>query len=263
MCNDKKLVVVILLTTVLIFITVITANKLREQSELAAAAENTAATEHTRTSDPAAKNKYKNSGVISENGSDILHIHDYVIDSSYGVSSHNILENDGIVSIEYLGSCGWDLIPQKSGHCGIAIDEYWVDYLGTDIYDITVDEDLKISYTVRDAWKYPLYNHSVEHMTVQNGDNITVFSSTDESNLLKELNALYGGSEYHTTAPDLSSYVKITCACAYAYDKYSYDLYVSRDRIYYFNENEEIWEEFTPDDFCSLDRINELLDLKD
>lgn len=204
---------------------------------------------------------YKKSGVISENGSDILHIHDYAYDNNYGGSGYNFLENDDIVSIEYLGGCGWNLIPKKSGHCGIAVDKYWVDYLGTDIYDITVDENFKISYTARDTWKYPLYNHSIGKVTVQNGDNTVVFSDTDESNLLKELNALYGGSEYPDTAPDFSNCVKIICVCAY--DEYSYDLYVSNDRIYYFNENMEIWEEFTPDEFCSLDRINELLDLKD
>lgn len=68
------------------------------------------------------------------------------------------LENDGVM----LGDRQDDItvsygtfIPQKSGRCIIyAVDYFAIDVIDERLYDVTVDENLKISYVQRDAYKF-------------------------------------------------------------------------------------------------------------
>ncbi|MBD5137806.1 MAG: hypothetical protein HDT24_00550 [Ruminococcus sp.] len=210
-------------------------------------------------------------GVNSENGRDVLRINSPV-DSNYGYNSLLFLGDDGVVSAEHYGGSHIDLTAQKSGHCGVVIERYWaIDLIDVCIYDITVDENLKISYNDRSVDKFTFYNHdsvSYGEITVQANDNSVVLSDNTAQKLRDEINSIYGGESYCRPAPDLSECVKIVCVKKEGYIDGTdtvCEFYVSKDRLYYCNiiAGDEKWLEFTPDEFCSLDRINELLDLKD
>lgn len=208
-------------------------------------------------------------GVNSENGRDVLRINSPV-ESNYGYNSLLYLGDDGVVSGENYGGSHIELTAQKSGHCGVVIERYWaIDLRDVCIYDITVDENLKISYNDRSVDKFPFYNHiSVleGEITVQANDNSVVLSDNTAQKLRDKINSIYGGESYCRPAPDLSECVKIICEATYSDGTDTVcEFYVSKDRIYYCNiiAGEEKWLEFTPDEFCSLDGINELLDLKD
>ncbi|MBD5144913.1 MAG: hypothetical protein HDT21_03220 [Ruminococcus sp.] len=213
------------------------------------------------------KNAYS-VGVNSENDRDVLRINSPV-ESNYGYNSVLYLGDDGVVSVEHYGGSHIDLTAQKSGHCGVVIERYWVDLRDVCIYDITVDENLKISYSDRSVDKFPFYNHDSVlegEITVQANDNSVVLSDNTAQKLRDEINSIYGGESYCRPSPDLSECVKIVCNATYSDGTDTVcEFYVSKDRLYYCNfiAGDEKWYEFTPDELCSLDGINELLDLKD
>lgn len=210
-------------------------------------------------------------GINSGNGRDVLRINSPV-ESNYGYNSVLFLGDDGVVSAEHYGGSHIDLTAQKSGHCGVVIERYWaIDLRDVCIYDITVDENLKISYNDRSVDKFPFYNHDSVlegEITVQANDNSVVLSDNTAQKLRDEINSIYGGESYCRPDPDLSECVKIVCVKKEDYSGGTdmvCEFYVSKDRLYYCNiiAGDEKWLEFTPDEFCSLDGINELLDLKD
>lgn len=204
-------------------------------------------------------------GLISQNGSDVLRIYDRSTGKEY--SSFVFLDNDGIV-VEKDIKRGWDLVPQKSGRCGIAIETYFIDVIeNVVVYDIVVDENLCISFTSRKNNIFlPYKDISFDscQMTAQKDENSIVIPQQTAIEIGNEMSIIYGREEHFNQAPDLSKCVKVNCTHELDYT-YVVEFYISEEKMYYCNilAGREHWYEFTPDEFCSLDRINKLLDLKD
>lgn len=207
-------------------------------------------------------------GIISKNGCDVLHIAS--VADRWDSNSLSIISGDGVVEINSADR-GWDLIPKKSGRCGvISRCQYGgspsVDY---DLYDITVDENLKIVFTQKSTYKFYLIDRihcSDGKITVKTNDKSVILSYDTALKLEHEIESIYGSENGCKSSPDISNCKKIVCERNYnGGTSFACEFYISKDRLYYCNimAGYEQWCEFVPDDFCSLDGINELLDLKD
>ncbi|MDE6763745.1 MAG: hypothetical protein K2J73_08715 [Oscillospiraceae bacterium] len=223
--------------------------------------------------DMSAHDEQPNTGVIQKDGGEVFYISQEMSETGKGGTYFLFLENDGVM----LGDSQDDttvpygtFIPQKSGRCIIyAVDYFCTDEFNERLYDVTVDENLKISYVQRDAYKFfPLERISFENcqMTVQKDGNSTAVQKQTAVEIGNEMSAIYGSeTASYITAPDLSEGVKIICVHSLEDHSRTVEFYMLDNKLYYCNiiaGNEE-WHEFTLEDFCSLDGINELLDLKD
>ena len=204
-------------------------------------------------------------GVIQKDGSEVFYISHEI--SGQGGTIFRFLENDGVMlgdsQDDFTVSYG-TFIPQKSGRCIIFAEDYFAsDLIDERLFDVTVDENLKISYVCRYSYQFPLYEHiSFENcqMTVQKDGNSTAVQKETAVEIGNEMNCIYGKVMPNIIDPYLSKFAKVICA----HDNgVVIAFYISDDKIYYQENGIENWYEFVPDDFCSLDRINELLDLKD
>lgn len=200
---------------------------------------------------------------------DVLRIISPLVDSNYGRNLLLYLDNDGVVSDENINSNRFDLTAQKSGNCVVAI-ERWDNngIFDVNIYDITVDENLRINYAYRKVYEFPFYQYidfSKCEITVQTNDSSVILSDDTAIKLRDEINRIYGKTSCCTTAPYLSDCVKIIRKGTHWNGAdFVLEFYISEDKIYYQPYIEdETWYEFTPDEFFSFDGINELLDLKD
>lgn len=213
-----------------------------------------------------------NTGVIQKDGGEVFYISQEM--SGKGRTYFLFLENDGVM----LGDSQDDttvpygtFIPQKSGLCIIyAVDYFCTDEFNERLYDVTVDENLKISYVQRNAYKFFLHERIPFdncQITVQKDGNSTAVQKQTAVEIVNEMDGIYGSetSGYNINAPDLSKCAKIICVQNRGEYDYVVEFYIFEEKLYYCNviAGFEEWHEFIPYDFCSLDRIIELLDLKD
>lgn len=221
--------------------------------------------------DMSAHDEQPNTGVIQKDGGEVFYISQEM--SGKGGTYFRFLENDGVMlgdrQDDITVSCG-TFIPQKSGRCIIyAVDYFAIDVIDERLYDVTVDENLKISYVQRDAYKFfPFERISFENcqMTVQKGGNSAAVPKQTAVEIGNEMDGIYGSvTSGYINAPNLSKCTKIICAENRGEYDYVVEFYISEGKLYYCNviAGSEEWHEFIPYDFCSLDGINELLDLKD
>ena len=210
---------------------------------------------------------YFSDGPINENGKDTLRIYNYDGDGKGGSAFYTIL-NDGVMSIEE--SPKWrTLRPNIPGHCAFAVEDYFaVETVGIRIYDIVVDENLYIICDKRDADKFfcaDLDAFKCGVMTVQSDSGDIVLSEQTADMIRSEIDSLYGTDKWAGYYFDVSDCRKLICK--YTTDSYEKlcEFYVSDDRMYYCDiyAGQENWYEFVPDELCSIDEINELLDSKD
>ncbi len=160
------------------------------------------------------------------------------------------------------GVSGVTFIPQKSGRCVIAAEDYFCDEItGVRLFDVSADENLKISYTCRYADKFFLSERiDFENwaVTVMKDGSSAVLSKSAAVELGNALNGVYGReTPGYINAPDLSDSVKIICLKSTENYDYTTEFYICGDKLYYCDVtagNEE-WHEFIPDEFCSLDGI--------
>ena len=167
---------------------------------------------------------------------------------------------------------GWKFRPVNAGNCTI-ITEQWDcgDFSFAEIYYVTVDENLEISYSKHTAEKLNAFSHymetSVYDVSVscdKNGET-KIFSADEINSFNNEIDRLYGINT-DCEKPDLSGMTKITVDYKYLSDYGHHPvIYLDGTEIYYPYKNyeAEYWSKFVPDELCSFDRINELLDLKD
>ncbi|MDE6745195.1 MAG: hypothetical protein K2J72_01010, partial [Oscillospiraceae bacterium] len=167
---------------------------------------------------------------------------------------------------------GWKFKPIHAGNCTI-ITEQWDcgDFSFAEIYDVTVDENLDIRYSKHKAEKLNAFSHYMNTYTYDvsvscdKGGETKIFSADETENFNNEIDRLYGINT-DCEKPDLSGMTKITVDYKYL-DDYEHQsvIYLNDGKIYYPHIRYEVeyWAEFTPDEFCSLDGINELLGLKD
>ncbi|MDE5741182.1 MAG: hypothetical protein K2H90_01890 [Oscillospiraceae bacterium] len=212
--------------------------------------------------------------IISKNGCDVLRIPSLADQRD----SHSlfIVSDDGVIEINSIDK-GWELIPKKSGRCVVVSKLLYGGHLYADynMYDITVDENLKISYTKKNIYKFSpanLFHGSYadskisSKITLKTNGGSVILSDDTVRELRHEIDSIYGNENVCKFSPDITDCAKIIFEKNYSDDtRFVCEFYVSKDRFYYCNiiaGNEE-WHEFVPEDFCSLDRINELLDLKD
>ena len=168
-------------------------------------------------------------GIVSKNNGDVLYIAS--IADHLDSNSLSIISGDGAVEINNADR-GWELIPKKSGRCG-AVRE--LRYLGNpnvtyDMYDITVDENLNITYNEKRVEKfYPcdLVEYEDFQMTLQrDGNSVTVPNQT-AIQVFKEMYGIYG--TYSDTAPNLSECAKITYI--HSMENYVIEFYISDYKI--------------------------------
>ena len=212
-----------------------------------------------------------NTGVIQKDGGEVFYISHET--SGKGGTSFRFLKNDGVM----LGDSQDDtivsygtFIPQKSGRCIIAAEDYFCgDVVNERIFIVTVDEDLKISYVYKYLSQFKLYEHIPFEdcqMTVQKDGNSTAVQKRTAVEIGNEMDGIYGSETAgYINAPDLSKCAKIICVQNREEYDYVVEFYISEEKLYYCNvmAGFEEWHEFIPDELFSLDRINELLDLKD
>ena len=225
--------------------------------------------------DKATEEKPGITGVIQKDGGEALYISELYTNSKYTVSCL-FWENDGVMLSDQdnVRSSRITFTPQKSGHCIIFAEDYFCgDLEGVRIFDVTVDENLKISYAQRNTVQVLPHRRNgfgkdqeeqENQMTAQKDGNSYVIPKQTAIEIGNEFGSIYGTENDCSRPPDLSQCIKLTSMHE---NQYSYlnELYVSKDRVYYcdiWNE-QEFWYEFIPDELFSLDGINELLDLKD
>lgn len=167
---------------------------------------------------------------------------------------------------------GWKFKPVHAGSCTI-ITEQWdaIDFSFAEIYDVTVDENLDISYSKHTAEKLTILLHYMEtaahdvSVSCEKNGITKIFSADETESFNNEIDRLYGINT-DCEKPDLSGMTKIAVDYKYMddYERQSV-IYIHNGKIYYPQMRYEVeyWTEFTPDEFCSLDGITELLDLKD
>ncbi len=214
-------------------------------------------------------------GVIQKDGGEVLYIADTNA-SGKGGTIFRFVKNDGVMLADrpdildntIVGST--EFIPQKSGRCIIVAEEYFCnDPINEKVFDVTVDENLKISYAYSYVHRFSLYKDiSFEdcRMTVQKGESTVAVSKQTAVKIGDEMSVIYGRQTAgQVNAPDLSECAKIICTQSADGYARTVEFYVCGNKLYYCNiiAGDEQWYEFTPADFCSLDGINELLDLKD
>lgn len=219
-----------------------------------------------------AEQRLPETGIINKNGAEALYIRETVTTGKGGVS-YCFWENDGVMlsdSQDNVIVCGITFIPQKSGRCVIAADDYFCgDFESARIFDVTVDENLTISYTQRNVDKFFLHERiPFENcqMTVQKDGNSTAVQKQTAVEIGNAMSKIYGEETLgYINAPDLSKCTKIICVENMEEYNYVVEFYISEEKMYYCNimAGFEQWYEFVPDELCSLDGINELLDLKD
>lgn len=171
---------------------------------------------------------------------------------------------------------GWKFKPIHAGNCTI-ITEQWDcgDFSFAEIYDVTVDENLDISYSKHTAERLNAFSHYMDNYTYDvsvscdKGGETKIFSAGETESFNNEIGRLYGINT-DCEMPDLNSMAKVTVDYKYPDDhEHQSVMYLHGGKIYYsymssdMYSDVEYWAEFTPDEFCSLDGINELLDLKD
>lgn len=165
---------------------------------------------------------------------------------------------------------GWVFKSVKEGNCIFVFERYtggsYFEY--ADIYDITVDKNLKISYTVKRAKKLNALSHYMEggnydiSVSYDKDGKTKTFSADETESFNNEIDKLYGINA-DCEKPDLSGMTKITVEYKYLADyENTAVMYINGGEIYYpyRYDNIEYWAKFSLDDFCSLDGINALLE---
>ncbi|MCM1329764.1 MAG: hypothetical protein NC253_10035 [Ruminococcus sp.] len=197
--------------------------------------------------------------------------------AKYTISDNTVLVECEEISRSHFPSVdidfGWKFRPIRAGNCTV-ITEQWDcgDFSFAEIYDVAVDESLAISYSKRTAEKLNALSHytgvgSVYDVSVScDKDGETkIFSEEEITAFNSEIDRLYGLNA-DCEKPDLKGMTKIAVDYKYLNDYESHPvLYLCGGEIFYpYKRYEtEYWAKFTPDNFCSLDGINELLDIKD
>lgn len=172
------------------------------------------------------------------------------------------------VAIEF----GWKFRPVHTGNCTI-ITEQWDcgDFSFAEIYDVTVDESLDISYSKHTAEKLNALSHYMCNYTYDvsvscdNGGETKIFSADETESFNNEIDRLYGINT-DCEKPDLNGMTKIAVDYKYLSDyEHQSVIYLDGTEIYYPYKNyeAEYWAKFVPDELCSIDGIIGLLDLKD
>lgn len=196
--------------------------------------------------------------------------------AKYTISDNTVLFECEEIDRMYFPSVaidfGWKFRPVHPGNCTI-ITEQWDcgDFSFAEIYDVTVDENLDISYSKHTAEKFNALSHYMEtyaydvSVYCDKDGKTKIFSADETESFNNEIGKLYGINA-DCEKPDLSGMTKISVDYKYLNDyEHQSVIYLDGMEIYYPYKNyeAEYWAKFTPDDLCSLDGINELLDLKD
>ncbi|MBQ7980352.1 MAG: hypothetical protein IJ305_01960 [Oscillospiraceae bacterium] len=197
----------------------------------------------------------RTTGVYQEKGGDVLYI-----TNQYGDDSEfTVLKNDNI--LEFKGTECWK--PINEGKCVFVED--WYDYpyyyRGSTVYEISVDENLKISFEEREVFKYSWDMLSDgDKIIIERNNCVIPLSQEKRIEVREKLDMTYYDSVKCDT-PDLTGAVRVT-SC-YDDDKIAWELFVTQDRIYEYStdENGNIteWYENIPIEGCDLERINKLL----
>ena len=197
----------------------------------------------------------RTTGVYQEKGGDVLYI-----TNRYGDDSEfTVLKNDNI--LEFKGTECWK--PINEGKCVFVED--WYDYpyyyRGSTVYEISVDENLKISFEEREVFKYSWDMLSDgDKIIIERNNCVIPLSQEKRIEVREKLDMTYYDSVKCDT-PDLTGAVRVT-SC-YDDDKIAWELFVTQDRIYEYStdENGNIteWYENIPIEGCDLERINKLL----
>lgn len=203
------------------------------------------------------RSEERTTGVYQEKGGDVLYI-----TNQYGDDSEfTVLKNDNILELK--GTACWKSI--NEGKCVFVED--WYDYpyyyRCSTVYEISVDENLKISFEEREVWKLDrcdMVHDYGDKIDVEKNDYISSLHWEKQIELIDEFETVY--FDYaECDAPDLTDATKII---AYSdNDEVEWEMFVTQDRIYEYSkdENETIteWYEGIPIECCNLDKINELL----
>ena len=196
----------------------------------------------------------RTTGVYQEKGGDVLVI-DYPTGNEWDFI---ILKDDDVLERK---KHYWK--PLKAGECVYVIDiyDYPPKYAYSTAYEISVDENLKISFEEREVFRYSWF-------TLGEGDKIIIERNNDIIPLSQEkrvevfdiLETIYYDS-VKCDPPDLTGAVRVT-SC-YDDDKIAWEIFVTQDRIYEYStdENGNIteWYENIPIEGCDLERVNKLL----
>lgn len=178
---------------------------------------------------------------------------------------------------------GWKFKPACSGNGVIIVDHYTYDsdysfisindgsdYSHTDIYKVTVDDKLNVSYEVYSASKPEcLISHLDDGITFLPelkvsvpGDAIIEIPYENISGFYSFFDSLYGINS-KCRKPDVSDMVHIT----FVYDKFpvsdmafEFSFYIASNNVIYFEDEETAqWYSFVPEDFCNMDKLYELI----
>lgn len=205
-------------------------------------------------------NEERDTGVYQENGVDVL----YIADCSHDGKGHEvvkILDNNNVLMYANEDT-ERNFKPIKQGKAFIVTDEYFgPDYRGANLFEITVDKNLNISYDIRRThylleYESDLYSNIV---TVEKAENVITLSEKNIEQLAYEFENVYGVSN-KCDEPDTTDVIKL---CIDYGGRRSDSYYISNDSIIYLGVNHDDyssqWYEFTPEKCCNLDKINELL----
>ncbi len=205
-------------------------------------------------------NEERDIGIYQENGVDVLYIADCSHDG-LGYEVVKILDNNNVLMYANEGT-ERNFKPIKQGKAFIVTDEYFgPDYCGANLFEITVDENLNISYDIRRThylldYETDLCSNSV---AIEKAENVVTLSQENIKQLAYEFENVYGVSN-KCDEPDTTDVIKL---CIDYGGRRSDAYYISNDGIIYLGVNHDDdssqWYEFTPEKCCNLDKINELL----
>ena len=196
----------------------------------------------------------RDTGVYQEKGGDVLYI-SMATGSNVGIGMGIVYNDDVLISVDKKNK----FKPLKAGNAVIAVNyNYGPDYWYTDLYDITVDENLNINYEQRRV-DYLLFYwnnfYSCDSITAEKSEDVVTVSE----NLLADVFENVYGVSNKCDKPDTTDTIKLSIN----YIDRSKVYYISEDRIVYLGvnyDNSPQWYEFIPDKCCSLDNLNELLE---